>query len=514
MLGASAGRAPSFEEARKRVHELLQSPEWSGKWLAVLDDMPAPSDAAMEGAGLGWMLAEFPWAHGRTIITTRAAEWVQEEEDSREVSAAEQRKCDGCGRGGLSRAMQKCGRCRLVYYCSVECQTAAWGEHKGACVPRRSVADVTGLSVGSFGEDEACSWMKREVRQWRGDDAGVLALVQYLGCLPLAVGQVSAFASTHKTSTAGELLDELKRAEPMASVEEEGLWRRGRVELRSLKQAAEHNGKQGEVLEYSAEAGRWVVELRGGEKLRVRPANLVALDGECPPSLRAVVKLTVVKMRESVDGGGKAAEQAMRKLALLDTTGIPLELLSRSEKQAVEGLLTQHALVTKDDKGLVAMHALTQRAVRGLTDSAERGALVAAVAGALAAKLEKFRSDKPATYIIGRRYAQHARAVAAQAGAWGLLGLGSGSIAAKGGVGQAAGGGGAGRCRVIFYCMCFSAGLFFNTVGGAYWQALGLLKLALDCALALCGPERRSQHPQQHPRARDGTRASSQIKSC
>ena len=42
MLGASAGRAPSFEEARKRVHELLQSPEWSGKWLAVLDDMPAP----------------------------------------------------------------------------------------------------------------------------------------------------------------------------------------------------------------------------------------------------------------------------------------------------------------------------------------------------------------------------------------------------------------------------------------------------------------------------------------
>ena len=73
MLGASARRAPSFEEARKRVHELLQSPEWSGKWLAVLDDMPAPSDAAMEGAGLGWMLEEFPWAHGRTIITTLAS---------------------------------------------------------------------------------------------------------------------------------------------------------------------------------------------------------------------------------------------------------------------------------------------------------------------------------------------------------------------------------------------------------------------------------------------------------
>ena len=40
------------------------------------------------------------------------------------------------------------------------------------------------------------------------------------------------------------MLDELKRAEPMPSVEEEGLWRGGRVELRSLKQAAEHNGKE------------------------------------------------------------------------------------------------------------------------------------------------------------------------------------------------------------------------------------------------------------------------------
>ena len=217
MLGANAGRALSFEQARAGVHELLQSPEWSGKWLAVLDDLPAPSPAEMEGAGLGWLLGEFPWRHGRTIITTRAAAWEQEEEDSREVSAAEQRRCDQCGRGGLSGAMQKCGKCRLVYYCSVDCQTAAWGEHKGVCAPRRSVADVTGLSVESFGDEEACSWIQSTVRQWRGDDAGVLELVQYLGCLPLAVGVASAFASTHKTATAGEYLAELKRAAPKAA---------------------------------------------------------------------------------------------------------------------------------------------------------------------------------------------------------------------------------------------------------------------------------------------------------
>ena len=484
----------------------------------VLDDLPAPLQADMEGAGLGWIQGEFPWSHGRTIITTRAAEWVQEAEGSWEVSAAEQRRCDQCGRGGLSGTMQKCGRCRLVYYCSIDCQTGAWGKHKGVCTPRRSVADVTGLSVESFGEEEARSWLQSTVRQWRGDDAGVLELVRHLGCLPLAVGQVSAFASRHKTATAGEYLVELKRAAATAAVEEEGLMTGARVELHSLEKA-EHNGKQGELVEYDAVAGRWGVKVSPEEGLRVRPANLAVMSrgDECPPSVRAVVKLSMGAIRECKDGDGKAAEEAMRKMALCDTTGIPLELLSRSEKEAVS-LLTQHALVTKDDKGLVAMHALTQRAVRALTDTAERGALMAAVAGALEAKLDKFSPEKPATYFIGRRYAQHARAVAAQAGAWGLLGLGPGSIAVEGGVGQAAGGGGAGRCRAMLlekvHSMCFSAGLFFNTVGGAYWQALGLLKLALDCALALCGPERRSQHPQQHPRARDGTRASSQIKSC
>ena len=468
----------------------MQSPEWSGKWLAVLDDLPAPSPAEMEGAGLGWLLGEFPWRHGRTIITTRAAAWEQEEEDSREVSAAEQRRCDQCGRGGLSGTMQKCGRCRLVYYCSVDCQTAAWGEHKGVCAPRRSVGDVTGLSVGSFGEEEACSWMRSTVRQWRGDETGVLELVRHLGCLPLAVGVASAFASTHKTPTAGELLAELKRAAPTAAVEEEGLRKGARVELHSLNKA-EHNGKQGELLEYDAVAGRWGVKLSPEERLSVRPANLAVISrgDQCPASLGAVVKLSMAAIRECKDGDGKAAEEALRKMALCDTTGIPLELLSRSEKEAV-GLLTQHALVTKDDKGLVAMHALTQGAVRGLTAKAARGALVAAVVGALEAKLAKFDEHKPVTYFIGRRYASHVRAAAAQAGAWGLLGGGPGHDASGSRVGQAAGGGGA-EARILeaVLVMFDRAGHFFWQVGGQYGQALEMYQTAQDCALALHGPE-------------------------
>ena len=35
VLGASAGRCQSFEQARAGVHEVLESEEWSGKWLAV-----------------------------------------------------------------------------------------------------------------------------------------------------------------------------------------------------------------------------------------------------------------------------------------------------------------------------------------------------------------------------------------------------------------------------------------------------------------------------------------------
>ena len=35
VLGAVAGRALSFEQARSEVHEVLRSAEWSGTWLAV-----------------------------------------------------------------------------------------------------------------------------------------------------------------------------------------------------------------------------------------------------------------------------------------------------------------------------------------------------------------------------------------------------------------------------------------------------------------------------------------------
>ena len=63
---------------------------------------------------------------------------------------------------------------------------------------RRSVADVP---EELFGKDETCSWIKSKVRQCLEDDAGVVELVQHLECLPLAMGQVTAYARVHSTAT-------------------------------------------------------------------------------------------------------------------------------------------------------------------------------------------------------------------------------------------------------------------------------------------------------------------------
>ncbi len=463
--GKSAGRAP--EVVRGRVHELLQSPAWSRAWLAVLDDLPAPADDELERAGLGWLMGAFPWAHGRSIITTRAAEWVQQGEDSREVSATDLQHCAWCGAGSL--AMLKCGKCRLVYYCSVDCQKAARSQHKVVCVPKRNMDDVMGLSVVSFAEDEACSWVKGTVRQWRDDDAGVLELVRYLGCLPLAIGLASAHARVHGTASPAEFLAALKCAVPPPAQLEVG----AKVELHSLN-ATEHNGKHGELLEYDAEAQRWAVELSQGGSIRVRVQNLALLGrDDCPPSLHSVVMLSRGKIQES--GHGEAADSALRKMALLDSTAIPIDLLSSTEKKAVL-VLKQHALVTVDDKDLVAMHSLTQLAVRGQTVKGDRRELAAAVARALEERLSKFDHFKSATFFIGHRYAAHARAVAANATAWGLIPAVVG--------GEARGGR---RLLEDVRVNCMTAGLFFKTVGGQYQQALGMYEFSLVCAVALEG---------------------------
>ena len=71
--GAGAAREAQHllhSAVRQRVHELLCAAKWRGLWRARRFAGPR----AMEEAGLDFLLEEFPWADGRTVITTHAAE--------------------------------------------------------------------------------------------------------------------------------------------------------------------------------------------------------------------------------------------------------------------------------------------------------------------------------------------------------------------------------------------------------------------------------------------------------
>ena len=170
----------------------------------------------------------------------------------------------------------------------------------------------------------------------------------------------------------------------------------GKVKVHSLKKADEHNGKHGVLLGYDGEAGRWGVQLDGGGdvSVRVRAGNLTSLTGiedKCPEGLYGVVRLSLSKVRESEDGHGEAAGQAAVKMAMMDAEGIPLELLSSTERQGVS-LLTQHALVRVDGKGLGAMHALTQAAVREQLYHDPARPLSASIRPGVSARMRSLRS--------------------------------------------------------------------------------------------------------------------------
>ena len=122
----------------------------------------------------------------RTIITTRAAAWTDAETMSVAFAVVDrddkQRQCAKCGQTppALFKGI-KCGNCKVVYYYCWKCQQKAWKTHKALCwqmvADRRSVADIVGLHVGCFAEEEACSWMKSKVLQWESNAKGIMEIV-------------------------------------------------------------------------------------------------------------------------------------------------------------------------------------------------------------------------------------------------------------------------------------------------------------------------------------------------
>jgi len=80
---------------------------------------------------------------------------------------------------------------------------------------------------------------------------------------------------------------------------------------------------------------------------------------EYPECFPDAMKLLLDTLLQSDQAHAEDAGKALRKLALLDTEAIPLDLLGADEKKAVL-LLQEHSLVTVDDTGCVAMHIVTQ----------------------------------------------------------------------------------------------------------------------------------------------------------
>ena len=133
---ARLAQSPAQSAVRQRVHALLGSSTWRGHWLGVLDDLLAPE--AMQNMDMDWLLKDFPWADGRTIITTRAAAVTDAEAMSVAFDAVagddKQRQCAECGQ--IPPALFKgtrCGKCTQVYYCCRLCQQKAWKAHKPIC---------------------------------------------------------------------------------------------------------------------------------------------------------------------------------------------------------------------------------------------------------------------------------------------------------------------------------------------------------------------------------------------
>ena len=100
-------------------------------------------------------------------------------------------------------------------------------------------------------------------------------------CLPRPIGLVTASACMHRTGTVADTefwrlqgLAALKQSEPRGGAE---LKVGDKVRLHSLQKAAEHNGKDGELMEYDRETGRWAVKLSDTVSVGVRAVNLTSL---------------------------------------------------------------------------------------------------------------------------------------------------------------------------------------------------------------------------------------------
>ena len=137
MVDRATADPEKDEDVRGLVHALLRDEAIAGSWVCVLDDLPDPTNPAAPG----WLLGEFPWDRGKTVVTSRFHAWTDE------------------------------------------------------------MGSADSFVVGCFTEDEAHKLLASRVEHWKKDAEGLAAVARRVGHCPLALVSAAGCAKRYRLST-------------------------------------------------------------------------------------------------------------------------------------------------------------------------------------------------------------------------------------------------------------------------------------------------------------------------
>uniref|UniRef100_A0A7S4JL00 MYND-type domain-containing protein n=1 Tax=Paramoeba aestuarina TaxID=180227 RepID=A0A7S4JL00_9EUKA len=142
MMGMDPGQAPSQEEEERRERIFIMKYKKKHKRLPRTQEEIEKFEYELAQARMGVTEGDeaFMPFERYQLLSECLVDGVQLDPEDRCI-----RRCNKCdkseyksgfglkdGVGGADK-YKLCGRCKQVYYCSVECQKADWKEHKVGC---------------------------------------------------------------------------------------------------------------------------------------------------------------------------------------------------------------------------------------------------------------------------------------------------------------------------------------------------------------------------------------------